>query len=79
MLRCYPFKRQSHKMVKHTQTIRRQFADELLSVFDHFMNLALKGLCLLGSGENKVDQNFSNLNSARKISTINNYPRILKI
>ena len=24
-----PFKRQSHKMVKHTQTIRRQFADEL--------------------------------------------------
>ena len=25
----YLFKRQSHKMVKHTQTIRRQFADEL--------------------------------------------------
>ena len=25
----YPFKHQSHKMVKHTQTIRRQFADEL--------------------------------------------------
>ena len=24
-----PFKRQSHKLVKHTQTIRRQFADEL--------------------------------------------------
>ena len=24
-----PFKRQSHKMVKHTQTIRRQIADEL--------------------------------------------------
>ena len=24
-----PFKRQSHKMVKHTQTIRRQFPDEL--------------------------------------------------
>ena len=23
------FKRQSHKMFKHTQTIRRQFADEL--------------------------------------------------
>ena len=23
------FQRQSHKMVKHTQTIRRQFADEL--------------------------------------------------
>ena len=25
----YPFKRQSHKVVKHTQTIRREFADEL--------------------------------------------------
>ena len=24
-----PFKHQFHKMVKHTQTIRRQFADEL--------------------------------------------------
>ena len=37
--------RQSHKMVKYTQTIRRQFADELfLSVFDHLAGLALKGL-----------------------------------
>ena len=25
----YPFKRQPHKMVKHTQTIRRLFADKL--------------------------------------------------
>ena len=25
----YPFKRQSHKMAKHTQTIRRQIANEL--------------------------------------------------
>ena len=24
-----PFKRQSHKMVKHTQTVRRQFVDQL--------------------------------------------------
>ena len=32
-------------MVKHTQTIRRQFADKLfLSVFDHLVVLALKGL-----------------------------------
>ena len=29
-------------MVKHTQTIRRQFADELLSVFDHW-DWRLKG------------------------------------
>ena len=33
-------------MVKQTQTIRRQIADELLSVFDHFVKLALKGLNL---------------------------------
>ena len=31
-------------MVKHTQAIRRQFADELFGVFDHFVILALKGL-----------------------------------
>ena len=31
-------------MVKHTQTIRRQIADESFSVFDHFVALALKGL-----------------------------------
>ena len=29
-------------MVKHTQTIPRQFADNCLSVFDHFVRL--KGL-----------------------------------
>ena len=40
-----PFKHQFHKIIKHTQTIRRQIADELfLSVFDHFVGLALKGL-----------------------------------
>ena len=35
-------------MVKHTQTIRRQFvgnsSTNCLSVFDHFVKLALKGL-----------------------------------
>ena len=34
-------KRQPHKMVKHTQTIRRFLADELI---DYFVGLALKGL-----------------------------------
>ena len=29
-------------MVKYTQTIRRQINDEFLSVFDHFVKLALK-------------------------------------
>ena len=40
------FKCQFHKMVKHTQTIRRQI-DQLTSwqsVFDHFVESALKGL-----------------------------------
>ena len=31
-------------MVKHTQTIRRQQPTNCLSVFDHFVRLALKGL-----------------------------------
>ena len=31
-------------MVKHTQIIRWQFAHNCLSVFDHFVLLALKGL-----------------------------------
>ena len=35
--------RQFHKMVKHTQTICPQIADEL-SVFGHFVGLAHKGL-----------------------------------
>ena len=33
-------------MVKHTQAIRRLTADKVLSVFDHFVALALKGLPL---------------------------------
>ena len=32
-----------HKVVKHTQTIRRQKPTNCLSVFDHFEGLALKG------------------------------------
>ena len=31
-------------MVKHTQTTRRQKPTNRLSVFDHFVGLALKGL-----------------------------------
>ena len=31
-------------MVKHTQTIRRQQATNCLSVFDHSVGLAVKGL-----------------------------------
>ena len=39
-----PFKRQSHKMIKHTQTIRRLLPMNYWSVFDHFVGLVLKGL-----------------------------------
>ena len=38
------FKRQLHKMVKHTQAIRRQQPMNFMSMFDHFVVLALKGL-----------------------------------
>ena len=41
-----PFTRQPHKMVKHTQTIRRQQRTNCLSVFDHFVGLARKRLGL---------------------------------
>ena len=46
---CYvivssPFKRQPDKMVKYTQTICRQHPTNCLSVLDHFVGLALKGL-----------------------------------
>ena len=33
-------------MVKHTETIRRLLPTNFLSVFDHFVELALKGLTL---------------------------------
>ena len=38
------FTRQPHKMVKHSQTIRRQQTTNCLCVFDHFVGLALKEL-----------------------------------
>ena len=39
-----PFKHKPHKIVKHTQTIRRLLPTNCLSVLDHFVGLALKGL-----------------------------------
>ena len=36
--------RQSHKVVKHTQTIRWLLPTNCWSGFDHFVGLALKGL-----------------------------------
>ena len=48
-LRHERVKRQPHKMLKHTQTIRRQQRvwPACLSVFDHFVGLALKGYVIL--------------------------------
>ena len=42
-----PFQRQSPKMVKHTQTIRRLLSTNCLSVFEHFVGLAVKGLGII--------------------------------
>ena len=42
-------------MTKHTQTIRRQKATNYLSVFDHFVRLALKGIKgMREGGESKI-------------------------
>ena len=38
-------------MVKHTQTILRLLPRNFLSVFDHFVGLALKGLTLVSNVE----------------------------
>ena len=38
---------QPHKIVKHTQTILRLFRTNRMSVFDHFVGLALKGLKII--------------------------------
>ena len=40
-------------MVKHTQTIRRQKPTNCLSVLDHFVKLALKGLRNIKLGANE--------------------------
>ena len=39
-----PTPQKPHKRVKHTQAIRRQLPTNCLSVFDHYVGLALKGL-----------------------------------
>ena len=53
LLGNYPLKHQSHKMIKQTQTIRWQQPTNCLSVFEHFVKLALKGLTRTG-GLNKT-------------------------
>ena len=43
-------------MVKHTQTIRRQTADELLSLFDHFVILAPKELICIHDHDKNIEK-----------------------
>ena len=55
LLKGQPFKRQPHKIVKHTQTICRLLPTNCLSVFDHIVGLALKRLMYIQAKfENKV-------------------------
>ena len=44
LLDFWPEERQLHKMVKHTKTTRRVLPTNCLSVFVHFVGLALKEL-----------------------------------
>ena len=54
-------------MVKHTQTIRRLLPTNCLSVFDHFVGLALKGL--INSGQKLNVQKTLTYHVARFIVT----------
>ena len=65
-------------MVKHSQTTRRQQPTNCLSVFDHFLELALKGLkdicnifvtLLSGIIKNRMPQAVKKMNS-RLLETI---------
>ena len=49
-------------MVKHTQTIRRQTADELLSLFDHFVILAPKELICIHDHDKNIEENVAGIN-----------------
>ena len=40
------FQRQTHKIVRHTQTIRRLLSTNCMSVFEYFVELTLKGLMI---------------------------------
>ena len=53
-------KRQLHKMVKHTQIIRRQQPKNCLIVFEHIVGLELKGLKLYGCSYSRKHSLISN-------------------
>ena len=51
----YLFERQPHKMVKHTQAIRRMLATNFLCVFDHSVGFVLKEWNLIALGLPELD------------------------
>ena len=53
----YSFKRQPHKMLNHTQTILQVLSTNCLSMFGHFVGLALKGLSNEAGGEGLSELN----------------------
>ena len=52
-------------MFKHTQRIRRQKQTNCLSVFDHFVELALKGLIVVYKTMNCYENCYKIFNSFR--------------
>ena len=56
VLVALPFKRQSHKMVKHTRTIRQQFADELFECVWLFCEIGAWRVNWISTREVKIDQ-----------------------
>ena len=72
---------QPHKMVKHTQTIRRQKPTNCLSVFDHFVGLALTGLKTISHTNKKMVYHielFSNSHLPQKYLLHPKHPLTLK-
>ena len=55
-------------MVKHTQTMRRQKPTNCLSVFDHFVKLALKGLQKIG--DLKVKERFFRVKLMKSLKSL---------
>ena len=55
----YLSKHQPHKMVKYGQTARRLLSTDCLSVFDHFVGLAFKGLNVIVFVYNRLKQSLT--------------------
>ena len=63
-------------MVKHTQTIRRLLPTNCLSVFDHFVRLALIWLKLEVKNNRLLEQSNNRTNIAFRNMLLETFPRI---